>query len=103
MGKTSRLRWISGVLLLVLVGVAGLGWVGRTSLLSWYYVRGLTLAGETDRESWAQNVASLDEAALPRLLDALAQDDTRVCLNVQTALAALTDRWHADPDRQARL
>lgn len=103
MKKTGRWKWLGGLLLVALVGAAGLAWVGRTPVLTWYYVRGLTLADEAERDAWARHVVGLDEAAVPRLLDALAQDDPRVCLNVQAALAALADRWGRDDPRRVGL
>jgi len=79
---------------LLLLAAAGL-WLGRGPLLSWYYLHGLARADEGERDRWAERVASLDRAALPRLLDLMAGND-RASANGRAALEALVRRWGAD-------
>jgi hypothetical protein len=91
---------VGAVALLLLVGL-GLGLV-HEPLLSWYYLRGLRQADDSERERWAERVASLDQAAVPPLLDLLAGDD-QACANARAALAALVRRWGADDPRGEEL
>jgi hypothetical protein len=86
-----------GALVVLLAAGAGLWW-GRTPLLTWYYLRGLSKADEAEREVWAERVAGLDRAALPRLVELLSGDDG-ACANARAALAALVRRWGADDPR----
>src|SRR5262249_48697839 len=75
----------------------------RAPLLAWYYVRQLVAAEDAERDIWAQRLAELDGAVVPRLLGHLAQSDERACANVEVALAALLDRWGADDGRALSL
>jgi HEAT repeat protein len=86
--STSKKRIVGGVFLLLLAGLAGL-WLQRRPILTWYYLRGLTEANESDRESWAERIAGQGEIAVPELLDCLARDDERICANARLALARL--------------
>ena len=63
------------------------------SLLSWFYVRNLTQASESNRQRWVGRVANLGEIALPRLFDCLTQTDARVCSNARAALEQMTHSW----------
>jgi len=72
---------------------AGVTWMERTALLTWYYVRGLCQAPEDQRDRWVERVAGLDEAVLPALLECLHQPTPAICTNVQAALARLTNHW----------
>jgi HEAT repeat protein len=94
-------RWLIALVGLVILG--GVAWLNRTPLLTWYGLRGLAAASEQDRESWAEWVAGLDEAALPGLLDLLARDDPQTCANAEAALSQLTRRWGQANERTARL
>jgi hypothetical protein len=85
-----------GVAAAVLLGVAAAAWLGRGSLLSWYYLRGLDNAGEGDRELWAGRAAGLGEAAVPGLLDRLGRDDPRACANAGAALREVARHSGAD-------
>jgi hypothetical protein len=98
-GKKKYLR-IGAVVLLVAAG-AGLWW-GRTPLLTWFYMRGLIQADDGNRELWAERVAGLDRAAVPRLLDLLTGDD-RACANARAALVALIRRRGGDDPRGEEL
>lgn len=90
--------------LLVLLGliVAGLWW-HADSLLAWYYVRQLAGAAQEQRDAWARRVVSLDAAAVPRLLDQLADADAQRCANIGLALAALAQQWGAEDAQGLRL
>jgi HEAT repeat protein len=90
--------------LLVLLALAGVAWLNRTPLLAWYYLRQLAAAGPAERESWAERVAGLEEAALPGLLEHLSREDVQACANAEAALAHLGRRWGlADPRTAALL
>ncbi len=91
---------VGGAVVLV-VASAGF-WLGREPLLSWYYLRGLAQANETDRDQWAERVAVLDRAALPALLDLLARDEP-ACANARAGLTALLHRWGAADARGEEL
>jgi hypothetical protein len=71
---------------------AGLWWQ-RLRLLSWYDVYKLAQADDNQRARWAELVAGLDAAPVPKLLDLLRRDDAKVCANGAAALAALLHRW----------
>ena len=91
----SKIAWTA---LVVLAGLGGIACWQREPVLAWHYVRQLTNANEDNREACAIKVASLDEAALPRLLDAMQNADANVCANVQCALMRLAKKWGpADP------
>jgi HEAT repeat protein len=87
----------------VLLLAGGAAWLGRESLRTWYYLRGLDAADEGDRGAWAECVAGLDQAAVPALLDRLGRDDARVCGNARAALLRLARRWGAGDARGAAL
>lgn len=91
------------VLALALLVLAGIAWLNRAPLLSWYYLRSLASAGAADRETWAERVAGLGEAAVPGLLALLARDDAAVCANAEASLAHLVRRWGAEDPRTVTL
>jgi hypothetical protein len=92
----SRPKLTVAVSILVVVAVA---WWQRETFLAWWHVRQLTGAGEAEREACALRVADLDQAALPRLIAALRQDDETACGNVQAALDVLARRWGPEDAR----
>ncbi len=95
---TSKKTWLA---LLVVVGIAGVGWWQRQPVLAWYYVRQLSNAYQENREGCASKVAELDEAALPPVLEGLQSEDALVCANLQYALVLMTKRWGiTDPRAQ---
>ncbi|HYT95196.1 MAG TPA: hypothetical protein VEL76_41145, partial [Gemmataceae bacterium] len=94
-------KWLIVLGLLLVLG--GVAWFHRTSLLTWYYLRGLTGASEQDRANWAERVAGLDEAVVPALLDYLTRNDAPLCANAEAALSALTRRWGLEDGRTLRL
>jgi hypothetical protein len=91
----------AGAVAVLLLAGAGLWWQ-HEPLLAWYYLGGLARADGAERDRWAERVAGLDRAALPRLLDLLAGDD-RACANARAALDALARRWGADGPRGEEL
>jgi hypothetical protein len=110
-GKRVRLMrrwafWRNKWALAALAGGTALGvvlWLKWTPILAWYYVRALAGAGEDDCEHWVRRVASLEEAAVPRVVDLLRREDARACVNARAALAFLVRRWGPQDPRSARL
>jgi hypothetical protein len=97
-------RKITGGLVVVFVlGCAGVAWRERSTLLSWFYVRGLARASEADRDRWAGRVARLGDSAVPALYDCLARPDARACGNARAALELLTRSWGAGDARTVDL
>lgn len=96
-----RKRWL--VALVVLAGVGLLAWAERTSLHTWWAMRGLRQAEPTEVVLWAERLADLDQAALPPLMDWLVgaseADEARIDATLQT----LARRWPADDPRQEEL
>jgi hypothetical protein len=91
-------KFLGGLVLVFVLGCAGVAWMERASLLSWFYLRCLARAAEADRAGWVERVANLGEAVLPGLLDCLTQSDAQVCGNARAALERLTQGWgHGDP------
>jgi hypothetical protein len=101
--KAWNKRTVLVCLLLILVVGAGLGWLERVPMQTWFYLRGLARADEADLALWVGRVGGLDSAAIPGLVDLLAQDDPRACTNAEAALALLSDRWNADDARHVDL
>src|SRR5262249_46383455 len=92
-----------GVLLLVLLSGAGVVWMERVNLRSWWVLRGLRQAGPADRTLWVERVADLGEPAVDGLLACLGEDDERTCANAVTALARLARTWGPGDPRTADL
>jgi HEAT repeat protein len=90
-------RRVLALLLLVLVGT--IAWLARKPFLIDYYVRGLSQADEAGRASWVESVIGLDEAAVPTLLEALANADSKTCGNLEFAFAGLARKWGPDDAR----
>lgn len=93
--RTQRSLALVGVV--VALGLATWWW--GNSVLAWYYVQRLSRADEANRECWAKRVARLDEAAVPRLLACLRDQDSQVCGNAQAGLACLAACRQAEPAR----
>ncbi len=98
-GKT---RVACGVLLVMLLA-AGVGWLERVPLESWYYLRGLSRATDADREVWIDRVVGLGEPAVEGLMDCLAGDDDRACRNAVAALDCLGGAWGCGDSRMVDL
>jgi hypothetical protein len=81
-----RIRAIGVVLALLLLGAGAAGWLEREQLLTWYYVRGLRRARETDAQTWIQRAASRGESAVPGLLDCMQENNELLCANARAAL-----------------
>ena len=96
---TNKKWWVA---MLVLAGLATLAGWQRQQVVAWYYVRQLTNAYQENREDCANQVADLDESALPRVLAGLQSKDALVCANLQYALVLMTKRWGVtDPRAQS--
>ncbi len=89
--------------LALLLGGGGVAWLERTPILAWYCVRALASASEGDRQRRAERVADLGDAALPRVLECLAQPDDAVCANARAGLACLAARWGPGDGRSVEL
>lgn len=94
-GKWGR-KLFAALAVVFVLGCAGLAWMERSTLLTWYYLRGLAGAAEEDRPRWLERVASLGEVALPGLLESLKQSDARPCGNARAALERLSQVWGVD-------
>ena len=96
---SSKKTWMAMV---VLAGLATLANWQRHQVVAWYYVRQLTNAYQENREDYANQVADLEESALPHVLDGLQSKDALVCANLQYALVLMTKRWSVtDPRAQS--
>jgi hypothetical protein len=96
-------KFLGALMLVFVLGCAGVAWMERTTLLSWFYIRGLARAAESDRAGWVEKVANLGETALPGLLDCLTQSDAQVCGNARAALERLTQCWGCGDPRTREL
>jgi hypothetical protein len=85
-----------GLATVVIVVFAGVVWVKRTPLLTWYYLRGLAKADDTNRDDWVRRVVTLEREALPGLVQLLRQTDPRACSNAQVCLTHLVERAESD-------
>jgi hypothetical protein len=94
-------KWLAALLSLVVL--AGVAWLNRTPLLSWYYLRQLAAVTAADREAWAERVAGLGDAVLPALLDGLTRTEGQACANAEAALSCLARGWGAADPRTASL
>src|SRR5262245_18474738 len=89
--------------LLVVVLLAGLGWIERTPILAWYCVRGLCESDESHRQWWIERVAGMDSDCLPGLVAALGSSDGRAADNADACLVCLADRWGPEDPRREHL
>src|SRR5262245_42704809 len=89
--------------LALLLALGGAAWLNRTTLLTWYYLRGLAGASPQDRAVWVERVAGLEEEALPGLFDQLGRADVPPCANAEAVLSCLVRRWGAGDSRTVRL
>jgi hypothetical protein len=97
---SSRKTWLA---LLLVAGVAGIAYWQRQPALAWYYVRQLSHAYQENRDGYAKNVAALEEAALPRVLEGLQSSDAIVCANMQYALMLMAKQWGVTDPRSQHL
>jgi hypothetical protein len=89
-------KFLVGLTMVFLLGCGIVAWRERASLLSWFYIRNLARASESNRERWVGRVANLGEAALPGLFDCLSRPDASVCANARAALDRMTQSWGGD-------
>src|SRR5438094_129301 len=85
-------KWLTIGLMLVLGGLGPITWLKRADLFAWYCVHQLASADEAHRDVWIGRLLSVDDVALPRLIDCLCRDDVRACTNAQAALLRLVER-----------
>ncbi|MFN4259172.1 MAG: HEAT repeat domain-containing protein [Gemmataceae bacterium] len=97
-----RRKWLLIGLLLVGGTLAVGGWQYQ-ALRAWYTVYRLAHADPENNAIWAERVASLDQAAVPRLLSCLRDERSQVCINVRTAFVSLIDAWGPTDPRVAEL
>ena len=96
----SRFPWLTKKLVAVVATVAvvllllagGVAVMERTAILSWYYVRNLAQADESNQAVWVERVVGLGEDAIPNLLDCLTNPDPTACRNARAALARGPER-----------
>jgi hypothetical protein len=96
-------KFLTALLLVLLLGCGIVAWRERAALLSWFYVHNLSHASESSRQRWVGRVANLGEMALPGLFDCLTQTDALVCANARAALELMTRTWGSDDARIADL
>lgn len=93
---------LRATLVLCLLGGATLYWQGP-SLRTWYHIRGLSRATESDRESWVRSAVAHQDVLLPALCACFHRDDERACANAGAALVRITQGWEPDDARRAAL
>jgi HEAT repeat protein len=81
-----RIRLIGGLLALLLLAGGAIGWLQREPLLTWYNLRGLKHASDSDAPTWIQRVASQGELAVAGLLQCMSHDDEPLCARARAAL-----------------
>ena len=86
-------RRLAGVTVLLLLGLAAAGWLGRDHLKTRYYTHKLLAA--TDAAGWVEQAGAWGDAVPERLLDCLATDDATACARSGAALARLADDGRA--------
>jgi len=95
-------KWMAmGLAVLLLIGGAA-AWVERAGLRTWWVLRGLKKADDSDRDVWVARVADLGEPAVDGLMECLDGDD-RARANAVAALNHLACSWGADDPRTADL
>src|SRR5262245_4143045 len=99
-----RSRWrtilLIGLAVLFLAGGGALS--QRVALQSWYFAYRLERATESDRQSWADKLIGMDEAAVPRLLGFFRKDDPALCTLAQNCLEKKLAEWGPKDERSAR-
>ncbi len=96
-------RFVAGLILVLILGIAvGVG-LARSRLLAWYYAHRLARANAADRTAWAERLITLDQAAVPSLIRWLSKDDPSACDNCRLALLRLAERRGSDDQRTVEL
>jgi hypothetical protein len=96
-------KWMAlGLAVLLLIGGGG-AWLERASLRTWWVLRGLKQADESERDVWVERAADLGEPAVEGLLGCLDEGDDRARDNAAAALDHLARNWGADDPRTADL
>lgn len=90
---------IGGVCLALALGA----WLGRTWLMTWYCLHGLSTAAAGNCEGWVAWTVQLDQAAVPGLIDCLRSPNEGTCANAQAALVRLSNQWGRHDARSTAL
>lgn len=88
-------KWrLLGGLVVVTLPLAAAAWLKGPTIAGWYYVHGLSRAGDdAERELWQARIHRLGRPGLSLLLDGLQQADPRACANIgQTLIAFPSDQ-----------
>ncbi len=96
-------KFLGALMLVFVLGFAGVAWMERSTLLSWVCIHCLMQASPDNRDRWVERVANLGEPAVPALIDCLTQPDAQVCGNARVALNRLTHSWGGADPRSAEL
>ena len=92
------------LVLLALLGLfSGIGWWQHRPLLAWYYVKQLTQASDETQGVCVNRVISVDDAAIPSLIDALETADDKSAANLESAFIGLLGAWGPDDARSENL
>jgi hypothetical protein len=94
-----RKKTVVGLICVLLLAFAGILWSQRGAVLSWYYLRSLAKATDSNRTAWVDRVVSLEGAVVPGLLKGMEVNDAQSCANFSDALEGLTKRWGVDDPR----
>src|SRR5260370_27819605 len=96
-------KTVVGLICVLLLAFAGMLWSQRGLVLSWYYLRSLAKATDSNRTVWVDRVVSLEGAVVPGLLKGMEVNDAQSCANFSDALEGLTKRWGVDDSRSKDL
>jgi hypothetical protein len=86
----------------VIAGLATVGWLFHKPLLAHYYVRQLAKTPEDQADAWVDRTAGLGDAAMPRLF-VLLKSDGPGSVNVGKAMAKIVANWPDDDPKVADL
>src|SRR5207248_9688767 len=78
-------------------------WLERSSLWAWYCVHKLAAAKAGELQIWAERIAALDIAAVPKLLGYLSRTDAAACGNTEAGLLEIVRQWEPGDPRRADL
>ncbi|MFO0844782.1 MAG: hypothetical protein U0797_20690 [Gemmataceae bacterium] len=89
-------KWVAGVVAVLLVCGGGVAWWQREPLRVWWAVRGLKQAGEGGYEAWVKRIVDLGEPTIGPLVTCLAEDAEGAESVAVVALDALARAGHAE-------
>src|SRR5438477_1342780 len=99
-GNRKLIASLTASVLLILATVA---WLERSSLWASYCVHKLAAAKAAELQIWAEHIAALDIAAVPKLLDYLSRTDAAACGNTEAGLLEIVRQWEPGDPRRADL